>query len=351
MATSYHQLGMLAQTAGDYDEADRQYQRALDINERLGDQAGMASSYHQLGVLAQDRGDYDEADPPVPARPWTSANGSATRPAWPPATTSSASWPSCGGTTTTPSRQYQPRPGHQRAARRPGQHGHQLPPARHAGPGPRGLRRGRPPVPALPGHQRAARRPGRHGHQLPPARHPGPGPRGLRRRRAASTSRALDINERLGDQAGMANSYHQLGMLAQLPRGLRRRRAAVPAAPWTSANGSATRPAWPPPTSQLGILEAERGTPAAAVIARHVTALAIRLRLGTPQAAINLRRLAALRDDLGPEQFTALLGQATGDTGQAETIISLLDQTRRRRSAGTTWPGRRRTLPLNGNRS
>ena len=61
MATSYHQLGILAQDRGDYDEAARQYQRALDINERLGDQAGMATSYGQLGILAQDRGDYEEA--------------------------------------------------------------------------------------------------------------------------------------------------------------------------------------------------------------------------------------------------------------------------------------------------
>ena len=57
-----------------------------------------------------------------------------------------------------------------------------------------------------------------------------------------------------------------------------------------------------------------------------MTALAIRLRLGIPQAKIDLRRLAACRDDLGPEQFTALLTQATGDTGQAQTITSLLDQ-------------------------
>ena len=85
LATGYHQLGMLAQIRGDYDEAARQYQRSLDINERLGDQAGLAASYHQLGMLAQD---------------------------------------------------------------------------------PRGLRRGGPAVPAFPGHQRAARRPGRHGHRL-----------------------------------------------------------------------------------------------------------------------------------------------------------------------------------------
>ena len=214
MAISYHQLGILAQDRGDYDEAARQYQRSLDINERLGDQAGMASSYHQLGILAQDRGDYDEA-----------------------------------------ARQYQrsldinERLGNQAGM---ATSYHQLGILAQA---PRGLRRGRPPVPALPRHQRAARRPGRHGHQLPPARHPRPPPRGLRRGRPpvparpstsasgsatrpawppattssassprtagtttrppASTSAALDINERLGDQAGMATSYHQLGILAQ----------------------------------------------------------------------------------------------------------------------------------------
>src|ERR1019366_4644678 len=61
MATGYHQLGILAQIRGDYDEAARQHQRSLDIKERIGDQAGMAAGYHQLGMLAHDRGDYDEA--------------------------------------------------------------------------------------------------------------------------------------------------------------------------------------------------------------------------------------------------------------------------------------------------
>ena len=97
--------------------------------------------------------------------------------------------------------------------------------------------------------------------------------------------RALDIFERLGDQAGLADSI-----------------------------------------SQLGNLDAERGAPPAAVIAWHVTALAIRLRLGGPKAVIDLRRLAALRNDLGIEQFTALLIQAAGDADQAQMIMSLLDQ-------------------------
>jgi hypothetical protein len=40
----------------------------------------------------------------------------------------------------------------------------------------------------------------------------------------------------------------------------------------------------------------------------------------------NLRRLAALRRELGSEQFTGLLAQATTGTELAETIASLLDQ-------------------------
>ena len=57
MAMGHHNLGLLAHDRGDYDEAGRQYQRALEIKERLGNQAGMANTYHQLGVLAQDHGD------------------------------------------------------------------------------------------------------------------------------------------------------------------------------------------------------------------------------------------------------------------------------------------------------
>ena len=60
-AAYIHHLGMLAQERGDYQEAARQYQRSLNISERLGDQAGMANSYNNLGMLAQERGDYEEA--------------------------------------------------------------------------------------------------------------------------------------------------------------------------------------------------------------------------------------------------------------------------------------------------
>jgi tetratricopeptide (TPR) repeat protein len=61
MAGSYHQLGTLAQQRGDYDQALDWYRKSLEINEALGNRAGMAGSYHQLGTVAQQRGDYDQA--------------------------------------------------------------------------------------------------------------------------------------------------------------------------------------------------------------------------------------------------------------------------------------------------
>jgi tetratricopeptide (TPR) repeat protein len=161
MANTYHQLGTLAQARGSYDEAARQYQRALDINERLGNQLGMANTYHQLGTLAQIRGDYDEA-----------------------------------------TRQYQ---------------------------------------------------------------------------------LSLDIDERLGNQAGMATSY-----------------------------------------SILGIMEAQRSH-AELSITWHLKALAIRLRLGLPEAIMDLGSISAHRRKLGSEEFTALLDRVGGPRN-AKAIMSLLDQ-------------------------
>jgi len=58
-----------------------------------------------------------------------------------------------------------------------------------------------------------------------------------------------------------------------------------------------------------------------------VRALVIRLRLRVPQAVNNLRRLAAYRSELSPDQFSGMLAQATvGTPLSAETIMSLLGQ-------------------------
>ena len=61
MASSYHQLGRVAQERGSYEEALDWYRKSLSIEEELGNRSGMASSYHQLGRVAQERGSYEEA--------------------------------------------------------------------------------------------------------------------------------------------------------------------------------------------------------------------------------------------------------------------------------------------------
>ena len=61
MSSSLHQLGMLAQATGEYDEARKLYQQSLKIDQELGDKSGVSSSLHNLGVLAQDTGEYEEA--------------------------------------------------------------------------------------------------------------------------------------------------------------------------------------------------------------------------------------------------------------------------------------------------
>uniref|UniRef100_A0AAU3I7H4 Tetratricopeptide repeat protein n=1 Tax=Streptomyces sp. NBC_01393 TaxID=2903851 RepID=A0AAU3I7H4_9ACTN len=57
-----HQLGMIAQERGDYQQAEERYRASLTIVEELGDRAGIAISYHQLGMIAQERGDYQQAE-------------------------------------------------------------------------------------------------------------------------------------------------------------------------------------------------------------------------------------------------------------------------------------------------
>jgi tetratricopeptide (TPR) repeat protein len=60
-ATVLHQLGMVAELRGDYEQALQLYRRSLAIEEELGSRGGMAISYHQFGMVAQCRGDQDQA--------------------------------------------------------------------------------------------------------------------------------------------------------------------------------------------------------------------------------------------------------------------------------------------------
>jgi tetratricopeptide (TPR) repeat protein len=243
MADSYHQLGNVAYMRADYEQANHHYQRALDIRERFGDQAGMADSYGQLGLLARRRGDYDEA-----------------------------------------TRQFQR---------------------------------------ALDIHERLGdqAKMATGYHNLGTLAHS----RGDYDEAARQFQRALDIHERLGDQAHMATGYHNLGILAQ-DRGdydgaTREYRRAL-----DISERLGDRAAMAFAYSQFGNLEEERGGSITEAAAWHVKALVIRLRLGVPEALHNLRRLAAYRRELGAQPFDSLLTQAAGDTDLNDAIVPLLDQ-------------------------
>ena len=282
MAAGYHNLGILAQDRGDYDEAARQYQRSLDIEERLGNQAGMADSYHQLGVLAQARGDYDEA-----ARQYQCSLDINERIGNQAAM--AASYHELG-------RLAQDRGDYDEAARQ---------------------------------YQRSLDIEERLGNQAGMATSYGQlgvlaRQRGDYDEAARQYQRSLDISERLGDQASMARSYHNLGIIAH-HRGDYDEAARQYQRSLDIKDRLGDQAGIATSYSQLGNLEEERGGSLAAAVTWHARALVIRLRLGVPQARNNLRRLAAYRRELGAGLFTGLLTQAAG-ADLAETITSLLDE-------------------------
>jgi tetratricopeptide (TPR) repeat protein len=61
LASTYHQLGRVAQELREYGEARQNYQQALAIFIEFGDRYSQASTYHQLGRVAQELREYGEA--------------------------------------------------------------------------------------------------------------------------------------------------------------------------------------------------------------------------------------------------------------------------------------------------
>ena len=61
VAQSLHQIGIIYQYKGDYDQALEQYQASKKIAEKIGDIKGVAASLHQIGIIYQYTGDYDQA--------------------------------------------------------------------------------------------------------------------------------------------------------------------------------------------------------------------------------------------------------------------------------------------------
>ena len=61
LATTYHQLGIVAQELREYHQARDYYQQALEIYIEFGDRYSCARTYHQLGIVAQELREYDQA--------------------------------------------------------------------------------------------------------------------------------------------------------------------------------------------------------------------------------------------------------------------------------------------------
>jgi tetratricopeptide (TPR) repeat protein len=322
ISSSHHNLGVIANLRGDYSEAERQIRFSLDIDERIGDEAGKAISYSELGALAQLRGDYAEAEREF-RRAIDIHEGIGDQAAL------------AGGYHNLGILAYE-RGDYAEAERE--------------------YRR------ALDINERIGNQAGVAAayHQL------GQLARRLDDYAEAEREyrRALDINDRIGNQAGMAASYHDLGILAQLrgdyPEAEREFRRALDInerignqAGMANGNGSlgilaqmrgdyaeaereyrraldineriGNQAGIATTYSALGLLETGRDAVGIA-ITWHVKAIAIKLRLGLPGARDDLRQLAEHRAALGPDRFVRLLTDAAGHQ-QAEAIDDLLNET------------------------
>jgi tetratricopeptide (TPR) repeat protein len=60
-ARTNHQLGLLAQKQQQWQQAERYYQQALQIKIEYNDRYTQASTYGQLGILAQEQGQWQQA--------------------------------------------------------------------------------------------------------------------------------------------------------------------------------------------------------------------------------------------------------------------------------------------------
>ncbi len=60
-ASTYHQLGMVAQELRQYQQAESYYQQALEIKIEYGDRYKQATTYHQLGMVAVELRQYQQA--------------------------------------------------------------------------------------------------------------------------------------------------------------------------------------------------------------------------------------------------------------------------------------------------
>jgi tetratricopeptide (TPR) repeat protein len=275
-----HQLGMVAQTRGDYDEAFGWYRKSLEIDEELGNRTGMAGSYHQLGRIAEDHGDYDEAlDWYRKSLEITEELGNRAGMA--------TSYHHLG-----------------RIAEERGAHDEAL-----------GWYRKSLEIEEELGN-RAGMASSYHQLGMVAQKH------GAYDEALGWYRKSLEIKEELGNRAGMAISYHQLGRIAE------ERGDYDEALDWYRKSLEineelGNRAGMASTFSQIGILWTEQGAPEKG-LPLNLRSLALRLDLRVPQVRINLHWLVRQRDLLGDERFRALVEQEVGEA-MAKVLAMMAD--------------------------
>ncbi|HKV07651.1 MAG TPA: tetratricopeptide repeat protein [Thermoanaerobaculia bacterium] len=240
IARSYHQLGIVLQVRGDYDKALDWYKKSLQISEDLGNRAEMAFSYHQLGLMSEYRGDYDEA------LDWYKK-----------------------------SLQILEELGNRARM-------------------------------AISYHQLGivAQKRGDYDQAM------------------AWYKKSLQIKEELGNRAGMANTYHQLG------RVLEDRGDYDQALDWYKKSlqineDLGTRAELASTISQLGVLSTKRGS-AEEGVPFNLRSLAIRLQIGSPEAWKDLHWLSRQREILGESRFGEILREHL-DEESRQVVLELME--------------------------
>ena len=61
-ASTYHQLGSVAEEQRQWEQAEQYYQQALQIKIEYNDRYEQASTYHQLGMVAQEQRQWQQAE-------------------------------------------------------------------------------------------------------------------------------------------------------------------------------------------------------------------------------------------------------------------------------------------------
>ncbi|MGI9001649.1 MAG: tetratricopeptide repeat protein, partial [Pseudonocardia sp.] len=131
----------------------------------------------------------------------------------------------------------------------------------------------------------------------------------------------LTIFEELGNRAGIAAGYHQLGMIAQR-RGDYAQAEQRYHASLTINEELGNRAGIASTTSQLGVLHTEQDR-AIEAVPYNLTALLIRIDIDSPEARTDLYWLGEQRRALGEETFSRLLHDHLDAENAAALLVAL----------------------------